>query len=126
MSAGLQAILDGSPNAPSPEELRAFAALRPGDPTRYRYHWRCVVTLRGHLTYHDGMSALDVEALRIPAGATARWWALGPDGAPVARPALPGAPPRCPACGYGDDHCDTAGGGLACGRCLATIRVGPA
>jgi hypothetical protein len=33
-----------------------------------------------------------------------------------------GLPLQCPACGYADDHCDTAGGGLVCGRCSATVR----
>lgn len=32
-------------------------------------------------------------------------------------------PLRCPACSYGDDHFDTAGGGIACGRCFTTIRA---
>ena len=44
----------------------------------------------------------------------------------AARPAFSGAHPPCPACGYGGAHRDTPGGGLACGRCLATVLVGPA
>lgn len=75
-------ILAGRPTAPTAADLAAMIQVGPGD--RQAYRWRCVVDGR---TYHDGLSRGDVEALRLPRGASVRWWALdGRTGVPCAWP----------------------------------------
>lgn len=62
--------------------------------------------IRGEAVDPVGMCCLAADSLRTIAARLS-----GPQAMP------------CPACGYADDHCDTAGGGLACGRCGACVRA---